>query len=317
MTAAVGIHAHPTKKLGKRPPKRAATLQLSDFLTTIPDHPVVDPAPVPVNGFPMDRNDQAGDCVVAGLDHALQAIAVQLGVPRKNWTDAQLLAYYQTQNPGFTDWSQGGTAADGGMDIQTFLEHLVSTGDILAFGAVDHTDREAMRAAVYVGLAVVTGETLDVAQQKQQVWDWVKSSPTWGGHCTTAVSYDTGDQGLVTWGEVVEATDAFFAHQVEETWFVLTTDLVNHPGFRDHFDLAGFSQAVAELTGGKVIVPVDPPAPTPVPPGPAPTPVPDPLADFPFQALNNWANHPHIWHPASVAAKQYEAWKARHHVGVS
>lgn len=304
MTDATGIHAHPTKKLGRRPPKRAATLNVGDYLT-LPPHPIVDPAPDLL--WPMDHNDVAGDCVDAGVDHALQSITSQLGVDRRNWDNATLLRNYQTQNPGFRQWSDGGGPDDGGMDIQTFLEYLVSQGEILAFGAVDHTSEDAMKAAVYVGLALVTGEMLDVAQQDQKVWDYDPNSGPWGGHCTVSVAFDQDRQGVVTWGELVEVTDRFVSRQVEEAWFILTTDHVNHAGFRDHFDLAGFSAAVAELTNGKVVVPVDPPAP-PVPGG-------DPLADFPFNALDGWANHPHVWHPATVAAKQYRAWKTRHELG--
>jgi hypothetical protein len=33
---------------------------------------------------------------------------------------------------------------------------------------------------------------------------------------------------------------------------------VDHPSFRNHFDLVGFAQAVSEITGGKVVIPVNP-----------------------------------------------------------
>jgi hypothetical protein len=254
------------------------------------------------------------NCVVAGLDHALQTISAALGGSRKNWTDAQLLAFYQTQNPGFSGWGDAGGPDDGGMVVQDFLNHLVHTGEILAFGSVDHSNEEALKGAIYVGLALVTGETLQVAQQSQKTWDYVAGSGTWGGHCTCSVGFkgSPDEEGLVTWGAVVDATENFISHQVEEAWFILTTDMVNHPGFRDSFDLVGFAAAVAELTNGKVVVPVDPPAPVPPGPGPTPDPPPDPLADFPFAALDHWAGHPHVWRPSRVAADQYRAWKTRH-----
>lgn len=244
----------------------------------------------------------AHNCVVAAGDHALQAIYSLLGEHRDNWTDGQLLAFYRTQNPDFRSWADGGSSADGGMDVQTFLEHLVEVGEILAFGAVDLTE-EALKAAVYVGLGVITGEQLDVAQQNQAVWDFVAGSPTWGGHATTSVAYDPDTQGVVTWGELVKVTDRFVTEQMQEAWFVLTAAHLRHPGFRDSFDLAGFSAAVAELTNGKVVVPVDPP------PAPAPG---DPLADFPFASVDDWARHPHVFRRARLAAGQYKAWRARH-----
>jgi hypothetical protein len=302
MPEAVGIHDVPSKLLGRRPaiPGRRA-LMASDFIS-LPPRPLVDGAPAMT--WPMDRNDVAGDCVVAGADHALQAIYGLLGEPRANWTDAGLLALYQTQNPDFRGWQDGGTSRDGGMVVQLFLEHLVELGEILAFGKVDLTE-DAMKAAVWVGLALVTGERLDVAQQKQTTWDYVPGSAEWGGHCTTSVAYDPDHQGVVTWGELVEATDSFVGHQVEEAWFVLTHAHLNHPSFRDNFDLEGFAAAVAALTDGKVVVPVDPP----------PTPTPDdPMADFPAASLDAWAERPHVFRRAKLASAQYRAWRARHHL---
>jgi hypothetical protein len=297
-----GIHAHPTKKLGRRPQSLRPSVSVETFLrvsgTALPPHPLVDP--VPPLAYPMDRNDVAGDCVVAGLDHALQTIHAALGVPRQNWTDGQLLAHYQTQNPGFRSWADGGGPNDNGMEIQTFLEHLVKTGEIVAFGRLG-LDQELLKAAIWVGIAVVTGENLEVAQQGQQVWDY-SPSDEWGGHCTTSVSYSASPnrEGVVTWGEVVPVSSAFISHQVSEAWFVLTKAHINHPGFRDSFDLTGFAAAVSELTGGKVVVPVPapqpPPAPVPAPgPTPAPVPAPAPVALW-LQTVEpvylNWLRHP-------------------------
>jgi hypothetical protein len=185
MPEAVGVHAHDTKKLGRRPGSDRPALKLAPFLRLdhVPDHPMVDT--VPALTYPMDRNDVAGDCVVAGADHALQTIHALLGVPRANWTDGELLAFYQTQNPGFRSWADGGGSNDGGMEIQTFLSYLQQhAGVISGFAKVDPTDGELMRAATWLGLAIITGEDLRKAQQTQTTWDYVKGSPDWGGHCT-------------------------------------------------------------------------------------------------------------------------------------
>jgi hypothetical protein len=271
-----GPHAHPSKKLGKLAPiPGRKAVPFGSFLTVAPAHPLVDVAPNLI--YPMDHNDQAGDCVVAALDHALQVICALLGVARPNWTDAELLAFYRTQNPNFRSWADGGKSVDGGMVIQTFLEYLVAQGVILAFGKVDHTNEDELKAATYLGLAIVTGEVLDVAQQTQTVWDY-KRTAQWGGHATCTVGYQaTPDrQTVVTWGELVDVTQAFITHQLDEAWFVLTQAHVDHPDFREHFDLAGFAAAVSELTAGKVVVPVPAPQP-PAPPVPAPGPAPAPL----------------------------------------
>jgi hypothetical protein len=66
------IHAHETKKLGKLAPINRRSINAANFfqIAGVPDHPTTSVAPA--LGYPMDRNNEAGDCVVAGLDHALQ-----------------------------------------------------------------------------------------------------------------------------------------------------------------------------------------------------------------------------------------------------
>lgn len=306
-TAARGIHDHPTRKLGKRhhDPDRPH-VAFADFLATnVPVHPLADTQPGLV--FPMDHNDSVGDCVVAGLDHALQLIYTQLDGSYTNWTDAFMLEAYQSQNPGFIGWgepagSEGGPEGpnDGGMDISTFLSWLVKKGVILGFAKVNPHDAGEVQAAIWLGLGVPTGEDLTVAQQSGVVWEYVAGSADWGGHCTCWGGYDPTRDQTVSWGSgEYTMTEEFIAHQVTEAYFVLTQAHVDHPGFRDAFDLAGFAAAVSQITSGKVVVPV--PEPTPVPPSPS--------DDGDDQALwadiEPWVNHHR--HVASEAAGQAAA----------
>lgn len=279
------------KFLGLRkadPRKLARSVPFGQFVVEIPPHPVASPAPDLT--WPMDHNDQAGDCVVAGLDHALQAFADAFGLDRRNWTDTELLTLYQTQNPDFRSWADGGTWRDNGMYIQQFLEYLVSIGIVLAFGRVDHTNADELKAATWLGVAIVTGETLQEAQDTGRTWDYTPGSPDWGGHCTVTVGWEgmPDNDEIVSWGALYEMTRRFVTTRVDEAWFVLTRAHVDHPGFRAGYDLPGFAKAVADLTDGKVVVPV-----TPVP-TPTPTPAPPP-----FSWLKTW------WHA-------FTAWLRKH-----
>lgn len=304
---AQGIHDHPTLKLGARTGRlrsNTPALPFRQFLRVVPQHPIVDAAP----GFayPMDKNDVAGDCVVAGLDHALQVIYELLGVPRSNWTDAQILAFYQTQNPGFRDWSDAEGPDDQGMDIQAFLSYLVKQGLILGFAAVDPTDQDTMKAAIYLGLAVVTGEDLRAAQQSQGTWDYVAGSPDWGGHCTCSVGFPGLNlETAVTWGALKDMTQAFVSKQMSEAYFVVTQAHVDHPAFREGFDLVKFGEAFTSLTGRDFPVVIPEPEPTPDPgpvppqPVPAPTDVDRQLAD----AARSWLSRILHSHAQTVALR--------------
>lgn len=307
MYDAVGIHAHPTCKLGRRPEdKSRIKIRFGDFVKAVPTHPLTDPIPALL--YPMDHNDQAGDCVVAGTDHALQIIMTLLTGSYTNWSDSFLLKAYQSQNPGFKSWADAGGPNDGGMNVATFLDWCVKQKLILAYAQVDVSNLDEIRAAIDIGLAVVTGEDLKAAQQSGTVWDYVAGSAEWGGHCTVWGGYEAHDE-LVSWGSSgYSMTDAFIEHQVDEAYFVLTQAHVDHPGFRNSYDLAGFAAAVSAITNGKVVVPV-----TPTPPGPAPVPPspPSPVADADkvlAQAARDWVTNHHHTGEAATVANAIKAW---------
>ncbi len=129
-------------------------------------------------------------------------------------------------------------------------------------------------AAVYLGLAIVTGETLQVARQTQTVWDYAPRSGTWGGHCTVWVGYPGSPDydTAVSWGQAVQMTRRFVSRQGSDAWFVVTQAYVDHPSFRAGVDLAGFAAAYTALTGRPfpAVTPTPAPDPTPVPPAPDP-----------------------------------------------
>lgn len=267
----MGIHDHPRKRLGKRPPVPGrAAVSFGDFVKVgaVPQAPLVD-EPVDGMAYGMDLNDQYGDCVVAAFDHSRQTIVGLLTGRPVNMTTAQIVEDYRTQNPGFNpDLVDGDPAQeDNGMVIQTYLEHLVATRRILGFGRIDHTDEVEMKAAVYLGLAVMIGVDLRAPQQHQTVWDEAGGGD-WGGHCVPWVGYRGKPDYLtcVTWGALTDMTTRFIASRCDEAWFVLLPEHVAHPEFRAGFDLPGFAAAVAELTDGKVVVPTRPNPPVEPPP---------------------------------------------------
>lgn len=301
-------------------------LVFSDFASVLPSYPTTSPKPAGIT-YPMDHNDYVGCCVVAGLDHALRAIYTQLTGSYKQPTDAELLRWYQSQNPDFTDWSQGGTDADQGMIIAQFLSWAIKNVKdengkpiILGYAKVDHTNAAELRAANYIFEAVITGEDVRQAQMSTKDWSYTPNSPDDGGHCTVNVGYDDKRYNVVTWGEddyLME--ENYMTSSVDEAYVIITQAHVDNPGFRNNFDLAAFANAYKQITGKDfpVVVPTPtPPAPTPVPPQPEPTPPPTPQptpgsVTLVFTAdeaatVDVWANAPHWWAKATKAAK---VWK--------
>jgi len=271
----------PQLRLDKLPPiPDRPRLKLADYLAVVPDHPIVDAAPA--LDYPMDGNDQWGDCEVASEDHAFQAIHTQLVGPYTNWTTDQIVAFFKTQNPSFDPASDAG---DNGMVVQVFLEYLRKQGLIYAFAQVDHTNVEEVKAAAYLFLAVSCGAELTQANMDQfnagLSWDVVAGSQQIGGHAFPMVGYSADGIDVVTWAKVQPASLAFLAQQIDEIWVTITPDHWANPTFRAGLDIAKLAADFQAITG----------QPLPVPPPPPPT--------DPDQAL------------AAVAHR----WVREHHVG--
>lgn len=252
---AQNIHKNIGFAKGLRPADHSrAHLKFGDFLTNLPTAPLVDLAPQLV--YPMDGNDTVGDCVVAGFDHFRQVVTQLLTGTGLNFTQDEIWAFYKTQNPLFDPTKPG--VNDNGMNIQTFLEYLQQNNYILGFARVDYTNPQELQAAIYLGLSLMTGVVLDEIQMQQfssGTWDYVAGNPVDGGHCIPLVGYPSSGATCVTWGTLVSLTEPFILNQMDECWFVLTQYHVDHPNFRDNFDIVGFSNAVAAITGGQITVP--------------------------------------------------------------
>ncbi len=260
------IHTFPGFAKGKRAPEKRDSVRFGNFLTTLPTAPIVDLAPN--FSYPMDGNDTVGDCVVAGWDHFRQVITGLLTGTQKNFSQNQIWDFYKTQNPNFdpngnASTNGPGSNSDNGMNIQTFLSYLQRQKFILGFASIDYTNEAEMRAAVWLGLGVITGVVLDEAQMGQfqnGVWDNVSGSPVDGGHCIPLVGYinSPDDMTCITWAKAVQCTRPFILKQMDEAWFILMQEHVDHPSFRNHFDIAGFSKAVSAITNGKINIPMNP-----------------------------------------------------------
>src|SRR5580692_10939178 len=113
-TQAQNIHRFPGFCKGKRAPLNRDAVPFGKFVIQLPTTPIVDPAPALV--YPMDGNDTVGDCVVAGWDHFRQVVTQLLTGTGLNFTQEQIWAFYQTQNPNFNPATPG--VNDNGMCIQ-------------------------------------------------------------------------------------------------------------------------------------------------------------------------------------------------------
>lgn len=266
-------------KYGRRAPKRAAALQLKDYLTgVVPSVPANEDYLAELNGgWQMLGNDQYGDCVAVTWANVRRLVTSLLTATPAYPSQDEVFTVYKTQNPGFPD-------EDNGMDIQTLLEWLVSHGGpdgvkAAGFAAVDHTNPAEVKAAIALFGYVWTG--INVLEQNMnefndsQPWDYSPNSPLDGGHSVVTGGYGTpgagplgGDERFITWAAETSFTDSFWQHDVEEAWVVIWPEHLGSEEFLAGVNMQALAADYQEITGKPFPVSVTPPKPAP----PAPVP---------------------------------------------
>lgn len=237
-------------RFGKHPAKRDyRTLRFKDYLKSDIAAP---PAQVDVLAsvyknlgisdpkvlFPMDGNDQYGDCTMAAAAHA---ITVYNGLTKtKVIMDPQALVKQYFQLTG---------GVDSGLDELKVLNFWQSTGidteKILAFVTIEPKDHTHVQQAielfggVYLGFQVQANADKDFDDKKP----WTPGKLTNDGHAVYAVAYDQTGVTVLTWGNTQKATWAWWDECVDEAYAILPPN-AQKAGFATGFD---FDQLQADL----------------------------------------------------------------------
>lgn len=290
-------------KYGRRPPKRERALHLSDYLTG-----VVPPVPAAADylaalhgGWEMLGNNEAGDCVAVTWANIRRLVTSTLTATPNYPGQEEVWALYKTQNPGFdpsgTATTDGpGSPQDGGMDIQTVLEHLVTTGGpdgvkALGFAQVDVKNPAEVQAAialfgyVWTGVTVLDANTAEFSNG--QPWDYTPGSPVDGGHSVITGGYGPsgggqlgGDERFITWAQETSFTDAYWANCVEEAWVVIWPEHLGNHEFLAGVNIAQLAADYTAITGKPFPASVTPPKPVPPAPENAPAHIASSLEDL-------------------------------------
>lgn len=264
-----------TVKLGRKPPtvEIRKALHLSAYLDlaaiTLPetvDYHTKSSASL----SRMYLNDQYGDCVIAGKYHTVGVWSGNDGPATVVGTDAEVLASYHAICG----------AGDNGCVITEVLDAMKSGGlpfngvrhGIDGYVAVDWTNREMVKAALYLFGNITLGINLPSAWTSASTWD-VTTSGIVGGHDVAAVGYRFDGVVISSWGKLFVITWAAFTSRkwLEEAWVLLGpdwygSDKVSPSGV----NVAALQADLAAIGQGKIPT-VDPtPTPTPTPVGPFP-----------------------------------------------
>ncbi|MDQ2876231.1 MAG: hypothetical protein M3Y33_16135 [Actinomycetota bacterium] len=307
-------------KYGRRPadPSRPA-IALADVLTgTIPAHPVTEDYLAALNGgWQVLGNDIAGNCNAvtwAGMRRLVTATLSTEDYP----SQAEVWAFYETQNPGFSPAGTAGTNGPGssddqGMSVQVGLEYLHAHGGPdgvkpVAFAKVDPSNIPEVEAALAIFGCLWLGIQVLAANQDEfgagQPWSDVAGSPVDGGHAILAGGY-VPDVRFITWGQETEFAASFWGGSadgsplVQEAWAVIWPEHLGTREFLAGVDVTRLASAYLAVTGKTLVLPVVPPGPAPAP---APAPAPGTASDALAAVAVPWLAHRHEGSGAEMAA---------------
>ena len=235
-------------KMGKLAPQFPVGLKELPSYATQPLPPA--PASVDwsknVSAWPMDGNDQYGDCTMAAAAHLIQSwnaeTAESLPVP----AEQDVVALYLKLTGG----------KDSGLVESRVLKHWKSSGlwanKIVGYAPVNVHNLDSLKQAiayfggVYVGIQVPANAqdqfraglpwTLDPGWQQQQIE---------GGHAVPLLGYDDQYLYAITWGAVQPMAWDWWSTYSDEAWVVLSEEF-SRAGKVDGIDVATLQADIAQ-----------------------------------------------------------------------
>lgn len=212
-------------KLGRlAPTKPFGVMELGAYSNgRLPDPPAAIASPG-VDDWQMFSNDKYGDCTMAGAAHLIMAWDAAFKVNDPVPSDSTVVETYL----GLTN------GADTGLNEHNVLETWRTSGlfgnKIAAYAPVNPRNLVELHQAIafygacYLGIMCPASAQTDFANNMP--WAYDPASPIDGGHCIIAVGYTKYSLLCVSWGKLVEVTYPFLAHFLEESWCVISQELV-------------------------------------------------------------------------------------------
>lgn len=233
-----------TYRLGKLPAKRPHGL--SDLAVYAAGKMPAPPASVavPQASYPLDGNDQYGDCVMAGVGHLIAAWDAEVGQSDPVPSQDAVVQEYFTLTGG----------PDSGLNEADVLAHWQQVGlfsrRIEGYAPVDYRNIVELHQAVAFYGGSMLGIACPQSAQQQfaagEPWTFVPGSPIAGGHCIVALGYTPTALLCATWGGIAEVTYPFVSAYLDEAWAVIPSQFVE-AGRGPALDLASLKADLERL----------------------------------------------------------------------
>jgi hypothetical protein len=190
----------------------------------------------PITDWPMDGNDEYGDCVFAGAAHFEQLVSNAIGAPNVP-TQAQVLAEYSK----LTGFNPNDPSTDNGAVISDTLTTWKTNGlfgkNLINFIGANPKSQSQISDAIWFFGGATLGVELPISAQDQDVWDVPAGGPvgdgapgSWGGHDVLLVNRDDRGVTLITWGATKIATWDWLSTYCDEAYAILSQDWLDAKG---------------------------------------------------------------------------------------
>lgn len=220
-------------KLGKQPAKRdVRTLFLENYYA-FPEPPEERIWSDKVSKYGMMRNDEIGDCGIAGPAHMIQTWTANAN-EEYIISDEDVVKTYSA----ITGYDPKTGLNDNGVVLLDVLKYWRTEGiggrKIGAFMAVNPRNLRMVKVAINEFGGTLVGLSLPLSAQNQDRWDVTSSfngygkPGSWGGHCTMKPDYlKNGDFRHITWGAKQPSSPNFNMVYTDEEYVILSPDFIN------------------------------------------------------------------------------------------
>ena len=191
--------------------------------------------------FPLDGNDELGDCTIAALSHA---ITVYRGLIKQNKVllenDVTSL-YLKLANGVDTGLAE--------LDVLNYWKsNPVADDEILAYVSVDHTNHNEVKQAITLFGGVYTG--MNVQENAISDFDsgncWTPGILTGDGHAVFTAEYGPNTISVLTWGNLQLGTWDWWDSSVEEAYVILPPEAQTE-GFTPGFNFEQLKTDLSQL----------------------------------------------------------------------
>jgi hypothetical protein len=191
-----------------------------------------------ITAWGMMLNDRIGDCTFAAAGHEVMMWTADAGGPEVTPSDQDILTGYSA----VSGYDPATGANDNGCVELDVLNYWRQTGiaghQIGAYAEVkDLRNHKLVRKSAYQFEGLYIGVQLPKSVEGASTWrvpyygPWGDGEPgSWGGHAVPVVAFDRKGLWVVTWGELLHMTWAFWNVYVDEAYAIVAQDQMNGGG---------------------------------------------------------------------------------------